>query len=69
MDINTIGELLNWSYANLAMAHAAVTAKAVKYGRLQFMIRSRLYSGLNNQTMQICFAPSESGEKPFSNNL
>ena len=53
MDINTIGELLNWSYANLAMAHAAVTAKAVKYGRLQFMIRSRLYSGLNNQTMQI----------------
>ena len=53
MEINTIGELLYWSYANLAMAHAAVTAKAEKYGRTQFMIRSRLYAGLNKQTMSI----------------
>ncbi|WP_217160970.1 HNH endonuclease [Thiocystis violascens] len=53
MQITTVGELLNWSYANLAMAHAAVTAKAEKYGRTQFMIRSRLYTGLNKQTMSI----------------
>lgn len=33
MEIKTVGELLHWSYANLAMAHSAVTAKAEKYGR------------------------------------
>lgn len=53
MEIATLGELLHWSYANLAMAHSAITAKAEKYGRTQFMIRSRLYKGLNNQTMSI----------------
>lgn len=53
MEINTVGELLHWSYANLAMAHSSITAKAEKYGRTQFMIRSRLYKGLNNQTMSI----------------
>jgi len=53
MEIETIGELLHWSYANLAMAHSAVTMKAEKYGRAQFMVRSRLYAGLNKQTMSI----------------
>ncbi|MGK2940328.1 MAG: HNH endonuclease [Immundisolibacter sp.] len=51
MEITTVGELLHWSYANLAMAHSAITAKAEKYGRIQFMIRSRLYAGLNKQTL------------------
>jgi len=53
MEITTVGELLHWSYANLAMAHSAITAKAEKYGRTHFMIRSRLYAGLNKQTMSI----------------
>lgn len=53
MEINTVGELLHWSYANLAMAHSSITAKAEKYGRIQFMIRSRLYKGLNKRTMGI----------------
>jgi hypothetical protein len=53
MEIITIGELLHWSYANLAMAHSAITAKSEKYGRTQFMIRARLYAGLNKQTMNI----------------
>jgi len=53
MEIQTVGELLHWSYANLAMAHSAITAKAEKYGRTQFMIRSRLYAGLNKQTMSV----------------
>ena len=53
MEITTIGELLYWSYANLAMAHSAITAKAEKYGRTQFMIRSRLYKSLNKNTMSI----------------
>ena len=45
--ITTIGELLHWSYANLAMAHSAVTAQVSEYGRKHYMIRARLYSGLN----------------------
>lgn len=53
MEISTVGELLHWSYANLAMAHSAISAKAEKYGRLEFMIRSRLYAGLNKNTMTI----------------
>jgi hypothetical protein len=46
MEITTVGELLHWSYSNLAMAHTAISAKAEKYGPTQFMIRSRLYAGL-----------------------
>lgn len=53
MEITTVGQLLHWSYANLAMAHSAISAKAEKYGRLEFMIRSRLYAGLNKKTMTI----------------
>jgi len=53
MEIKTIGELLHWSYANLAMAHAAITAKSQKYGRTEFIIRARLYKGLNSQSMRI----------------
>ena len=53
MKITTVGELLHWSYANLAMAHSAVAAKAGKYERAHFMIRARLYSGLNKHTMNI----------------
>lgn len=53
MEITTVGELLYWSYANLAMAHAAVSAKAPKYGPTHYMIRAKLYAGLKNQTMNI----------------
>lgn len=53
MEPKTIKELLYWSYANLAMAHAAVTRKDNKYGRRHFIIRSRLYKGLNEKTMTI----------------
>lgn len=49
----TIGKLLYWSYANLAMAHAAVTRKDEKYGKIHFIIRSRLYKGLIEQTMNL----------------
>ena len=56
MENTTVGELLHWSYANLAMAHSAISAisaKAETYSRTQFMIRARLYAGLNKQTMNI----------------
>jgi hypothetical protein len=53
MEITTVGELLLWSYANLAMAHSAITDKAEVYGRKHFIIRSRLYAGLTKGTMSI----------------
>lgn len=53
MEIATVSDLLYWSYANLAMAHAAVTSQAAKYGRTHFMIRSRLFSGLRKDSMQL----------------
>lgn len=53
MTPNTVGELLHWSYANLAMAHAAVSASAERYGPRHFMIRARLYKGLNVGTMKV----------------
>ena len=53
MEITTVGELLHWSYANLAMAPSAITSKADKYGPRHYMVRSKLYKGLNNQTMNV----------------
>lgn len=49
----TVAELLYWSYANLAMAHSAVSANAMSFGQVHFMIRARLYKGLNAGTMKI----------------
>ncbi len=53
MEVTTVGELLHWAYANLAMAHSAVDAKAERYGCVHYMVRSRLYAGLRKQSMQI----------------
>ena len=53
MKPTTVGELLHWSYANLAMAHSAIESEAEKYGTIHYMIRARLYKGLNQQTMSI----------------
>lgn len=49
----TIEELICWSYANLAMAHSAISQGATKYSRINFMIRARLYKGLINKTMNM----------------
>jgi len=51
--MNSIGELLYSSYANLAMAHSAITGNALTYGPMHYMIRSRLYKGLKAGTMNI----------------
>lgn len=53
MEVKTVGELLHWSYANLAMAHAAINSNSDRYTRTHFIIRSRLYSGLQKKTMQM----------------
>lgn len=50
---NTLGELLFRAYANLAMAHAAVTDNRTKYGVKYYSIRSRLYAGLQDGRMNV----------------
>jgi len=48
-----VGEFLYWSYASLAMAHAAVSQNADKYERVHYIIRTRLYNGLRSGSMRI----------------
>ena len=52
-EIKTIGDLLYWAYANLAMAHAASTDKVIEYDKKHFFIRSRLFKGLKDNAMNI----------------
>ncbi len=53
MKTQTVKELIFWSYANLAMAHSAVSKKQKKYGVINYSIRSKLFKGLKNGTMNI----------------
>lgn len=52
-EINTVREQIYWAYVNLAMAHSAVSKGQNKYGMIHFMIRSKLYKGLNDGSMNI----------------
>jgi len=49
----TVGELLYWSYANLAMMANVLEDGASRPGRKHFAIRSRLYAGLCRGTMNV----------------
>lgn len=49
----TIREYFNWLYANLSMAHSAVKNHRQQYDKVDYMIRAKLYKGLNNGTMHI----------------
>lgn len=49
----TVAENLYWTYAKLAMAHAAVEAGAESYTVLHFSIRARLFAGLRVGRMRI----------------
>lgn len=51
--IETVKELIYYSYANLAMAHTAVDKKQEKYGTFNFMIRAKLFKGLKDGTMNM----------------
>jgi 5-methylcytosine-specific restriction endonuclease McrA len=48
----TISEHLHLAYANLAMAHAAVSAGAATFAAAHYAIRSRLLRGLSDGSMQ-----------------
>ena len=53
MTIMTVSDQIIYSYANLAMADYAVGKGLSKYDRTCFMIRSRLYKGLQSGDMEI----------------
>ena len=53
LKIDTVKDLLFWSYSNLAMAHAAVSSGLQNYNKTSFMIRSRIFKGLVSGTMSI----------------
>ncbi len=49
----TVGQRLYWAYANLGMAHAALSKRRVEYVRMDYIIRHKLYSGLLDGTMNL----------------
>jgi hypothetical protein len=53
LEIETVRDFIYYSYANLAMAHTAVVKKQAKYGKLNFIIRAKLFKGLKDGTMSM----------------
>jgi len=51
--IETVRELIYYSYANLAMAHSAIDKKHEKYGTFNYVIRAKLFKGLKDGTMNM----------------
>lgn len=50
---STLGELIYWSYSNLAMAHMGVEKKHDKYSTIHYVIRAKLFKGLKDGTMNM----------------
>ncbi len=51
--IKTVREHIAWSYANLGRADAALRQGAMKYQTVHYMIRTKLFNGLKEKTMQM----------------
>jgi hypothetical protein len=51
--IQTVRELIYFSYSNLAMAHSAVDKRQESYGMINLMIRAKLFKGLKEGTMNM----------------
>jgi hypothetical protein len=51
--IETVSHLIYYSYSNLAMVHTAIDKKQEKYGMFNFMIRTKLFKGLKEGTMNM----------------
>lgn len=52
-EIETVGELLFWSYANLAAASVAETRGLTEYDTTCWMVRAKLFKGLLHGTMKL----------------
>ncbi len=50
---DALRKLIYWSYSNLAMAHSAVKNNQVNYEKINFIIRTRLFNGLTDGSMNI----------------
>lgn len=53
MKIETLRDVLFWTYANTAMAHYALSSGVIAYNRVAFAIRARLYKGLSSGVMNV----------------
>lgn len=53
VEIETVGELLYWSYANLAAADVAEANGLERYDTRCWMIRAKLFKGLRMGTMKL----------------
>ena len=51
--IETLDDHMRWAYANLGMAHAAVSDGVAKYKRIHYIIRNKLYHGLKRGDMAV----------------
>jgi hypothetical protein len=51
--LSAIGQYLYWSYSNLGMAHAALSAGVDSYNRMHYIIRNKMYAGLTTGTMKL----------------
>lgn len=51
--VRTVGELLFWSYANVAASSVADDRGVAAFDRLCFIVRSRLFKGLRTGTMKV----------------
>lgn len=51
--IETVGQLLFWSYANLAAADSVAQRRIGHFDRLCWMIRAKLFKGLREGTMNV----------------
>lgn len=47
-EFTTIGDYFYWMYANMAMAHVALKYNHINYEKLDYIIRAKLYKGLQN---------------------
>ena len=52
-ELRTVREIIAWSYANLACAHAALKDGRVKHARTDWMIRAKLFRGLKDGSMRM----------------
>lgn len=51
--IETVRHLIYYSYANLAMAHTAIDKKQEEYEKFNFIVRSKIFKGLKDGTMNM----------------
>ena len=65
--ITTVFEHIAWSYANLARAHAAISAGRDQYARGDHIIRARLFGGLKSGKMSIRSLYDDERMKMLSN--